>query len=157
MTDTTTVVRDVINDARAEATRADQKATTLLALVGVVLTAVLTLTQRALPIPALAFTWAAVIPLAYAVLRLLLCIRPRLSNHTVPGTWLDAAVAGPNSLYEAVTTPGNDNDVLRGRCFNASQIAAMARAKHIEVRHAITGVLIAGALLAVALVLNAAL
>lgn len=151
-------IHNVVTDARTEATRADQKATTLLALVGVGLTAVLTLTQRALPTPALAFVWAAAVPLAYAVVRLLLCIRPRLTRDTVPGTWIDAAVAGPSSLYDAATSqPGDDDTSLRQRCLDAARIAALAYTKHREVRHAVTGVLLAIALLAVAVVLNTAL
>ncbi len=150
-------VHDVAADARTEATRADQKATALLALVGVAFTAALALTQRALPVPALVFTWAAAIPLGYAVVRLLLCIRPRLPRDAIPGTWLHAATAGPSSLYDAVTNPVDSSDALRRSCHDAARIAAIARTKHGEVRHAVTGVLMAGALLAVALVLNTAL
>lgn len=150
-------VHDVAADARTEATRADQKATTLLALVGVALTAVLVLTQRALPAPSLVGIWAAAVPLAYAVVRLLLCIRPQLADDAVPGTWLHAAVAGPSSLYDAVTNLTDGTDTLRRHCLDAARLAAIARAKHSQVRHAVTGVLMAGALLVVALVLNAAL
>lgn len=150
-------VHDVAADARTEATRADQKATALLALVGVALTAVLALTQRALPVPALMAIWIAAVPLAYAVVRLLLCIRPQLSEDVVPGTWLHAAVAGPSSLYDAITSPEDSSAALRQRCLDAARIAAIARTKHGQVRHAVTGVLMAGVLLAVGLVLNAAL
>lgn len=154
------LLNDVHTAASIHTERADRKATTLFGVVSALLAAVIVLAQRPVPLPAavVATFWAVAIPLAYAELKLLCALRPRIGRHIPAGTWLHAGLTGPESLLEAVTESVRDESALiRRRAHDAALESHIALRKYADVRAATTALMIAFSLCGVALVLTAAL
>ncbi|GAB3479594.1 Pycsar system effector family protein [Amycolatopsis cihanbeyliensis] len=134
--------------ARDELRRADTKATTLLSLVGVALAGLIALTTREVSVAAIVALWAAVLPVAVAVLLLLSAVRPRLSQYPPPGTWLHAAYEGPTALLEA-TSEAAQAQVAEHVC----QLGSVAVEKYRRVSRAISALTCGLSVLLAALVL----
>lgn len=153
----TSALQDARAQARNEALRADQKATTLLSMIGFVLSAVVVFSQRPLALAAAVVLWLAAAPLAYALVRLLLTIRPRLATEPVPGSWIDAALNGSDGLVKLATSDLTEEHVVRQQCREITQVAVIAHIKHTSIRRAVPAILIGLALLCTAVILNATL
>lgn len=149
---------DVLSSASSHTERADKKATTLFGVVSALLAAVIVLAQRPLPAAAVAALWVAAVPLAFAELTLLRALRPRIGRQVPAGTWLHAALTGPESLLDAVAESVSDESALiRRRAHDAAMESHIALRKYVDVRAATTALMLAFAVCGVALVLIAAL
>ena len=138
---------------REELKRADNKAATLLSLVGAALAGVIALTGRPVGVPATVALWASAVPIAASVLLLLAVVTPRLNNDPVPGTWVHAALVGPAELletYRTATTGGAAVIAAHDVCV----LARIAHRKFARIRNAVFLLFIGLAVLAVALVLS---
>lgn len=147
-------VAAVREEVRDELRRADQKATTLLSLVGATLAGLVALTGRPLAPVSVVLVWVAAVPISGSVVLLLSAIWPRLTREdvVVPGTWLHAARVDSVAFLAACERHG-PGVTARDTCL----LAGIAAAKYRRVRHAValltTGLLIlAAALVTAALV-----
>jgi hypothetical protein len=140
-------VRDAVRD---ELRKADAKATTLLALMGATLAAVVALTGRSLPVVAVVLVWLSTLPIATAVGLLLSAIRPRLPE-PVPGTWLHAAT--DPAAFLAVCA--DDADPATVTASDVVVLAGVARTKYQRIRRAVTLLAAGLGVLALALAVTA--
>ncbi|WP_037347928.1 Pycsar system effector family protein [Sciscionella sediminilitoris] len=138
--------------ARDELRRADTKATTLLSLIGASLAGVIALSRAHMPGAASVLLWCAAVPIAGAVVVLLLAIRPRLSAGS-KGSWLHAIAADTT----AVLAVEDEATHRRYLAEHTRDLAGIALAKFGRIRTAIRLLLAGLAVLAAALITGALL
>ena len=127
---------DVEQTARDELRRADTKAGMLLSLATGSLVAVIALTARHTATAAAVALWLAAAGLAVAIVGLLLTVRPNLGArhglHAVRGSWIHAAVGGPQELIEALA--GTATERTTAHAEHVCVLARLARRKLRTIR-----------------------
>jgi hypothetical protein len=133
-----------------ELRRADTKATTLLSLVGAAMAGVIALANRGMTGAGAVLLWASLVPIFASVVLLLVAIRPRLTRHPAPGSWLYAARVGPATLLD---TYGDGDSISTAD--DVCTLARIAQAKYRRVSVAVVLLLTGLATLVVALLVTA--
>jgi hypothetical protein len=135
---------------REELKRADNKATTLLSLVGAALAGIVALTGRPVDPAAAIALWTSAAPILASVVLLIVAIHPRLTRHPVPGTWLHAATSAPAAVLDACQSdPDPAGSLARDLCV----LGRVTRGKYRNIQAAVMLLVVGLVVLALALVL----
>lgn len=137
-------------DAQDALRRADDKARTLLSLVGAALAGVIALASGDPAGASALLLWLSLAPIFTAVVLLLLTLLPRLNPDPPPGTWLYAARVGPSALLDVAT---DMNPVSSAT--HACTVARIARAKYRRIQVAVWLLLVGVTVMVLSVVMGA--